>query len=216
MPDNGCPLVLSALRAVRKQAGDVDPFAVFQNTDWDAIEEDARLPVSDETVRLRAFYVLELLYAEILPRALETASSLGTRELWADARPLLRTQYKREAGDLAQLAEDLKRLHKRLSAHVTIAAITNTRATATMQRAAIFARADALIPTILEAVDILLGCLRRGDIQRISVLGERLLEVAIAALMPAHSIENELRIILTIYKENAITPWQRKNKNSPA
>jgi hypothetical protein len=42
------------------------------------------------------------------------------------------------------------------------------------------------------------------------------LEVAIAALMPAHSIENELRIILTIYKENAITPWQRKNKNSPA
>jgi hypothetical protein len=200
MADNGCPVVQAALKVIWEQTTTIDPFSCVESTDWDELAEEAAYPVTDETARLRAFYALELLYDQILPY-----------EMFAVLVPLSGTHYAREAGAIAQLMSDLARIEKRLNAQITVAALTKEALSSRMQRIALSERAAGLLPLIQQVAGILLGCLRRGDVQHLDKVGELLVACMMQARLVVTTIESELRTILTINKENAITPWQKKN-----
>ena len=105
---------------------------------------------------------------------------------------------------------------KRLSAQASISLIKRDRTNASVQWAAINEAVCAVIPWICEAADILLGCLRRGDIQRIGTIGTLLAQGMEAAHYTTSDLELEVRTLLNISKENASAPWQRKKHPSPA
>jgi hypothetical protein len=185
MADNGCPVVQAALKVIWEQTTTIDPFSCVESTDWDELAEEAAYPVTDETARLRAFYAVLV--------------------------PLSGTHYAREAGAIAQLMSDLARIEKRLNAQITVAALTKEALSSRMQRIALSERAAGLLPLIQQVAGILLGCLRRGDVQHLDKVGELLVACMMQARLVVTTIESELRTILTINKENAITPWQKKN-----
>lgn len=219
MSNNGCPIVLSLLRSVRKKTEEesLDHLSIglLGDEDWDALEESAKEPIGEDTIRLRAFYAFELLYYEILHRMLHTGSFTVTGTLdGVRIGPL--PVVERSSSGLTALIASAESLKKRLSAQASISLIKRDRTNASVQWAAINEAACAVIPWICEAADILLGCLRRGDIQRIGTIGTLLAQGMEAAHYTTSDLELEVRTLLNISKENASAPWQRKKHPSPA
>lgn len=209
MLDTGCPIVRTILPLLRNNDFDTFGLAVSDFADWESIEEDAKQPIHEDTARLRGFYVLEFLYGELLNRMIINLPTTSANVPFLPDGP-----YPREASALVQLLEDLSKLQLWLQAHATILKIKGNRKNASLQISAIANNVAALLTLIEEAVDILLGCLRRSDTQRLGGLGRILYNAMKTSNCTISTMEIELRTILSIHKENAITPWQRKKKNS--
>lgn len=218
-PYNGCPIVRTVLMNIRGDEGHFDPISTHNWEDWDELEEEAEQATpSDDTIRLRAFYAIELIYSEVIPRQLFSADVVQPSTLKAlvpthtstPGPDYIKKNYPRSCEGLAELSADANRLRGRLAAMTTISVIKKERRDASLQWADIFDKIRAIVELLQEAVDILCGCLRRRDTKNIIRIGEILYMAMLAANYTSSDTETELRTLLTIHRENAIAPWQKK------
>lgn len=178
----------------------------FGSPDTGDLEEIARTSVpTTSTVRIRAFYAVELLYSEVISRQLfaATATSIVVTQF-------LDTNYPRSSAGLKKLAEDARRLHSRLSAMATVSILKKDRRDASLQSADIYNNVCLTVNMLLESIDTLTGCLRRDDAAGIGRIGAYLAEAMDKAAYPASEMESHLRTMLRLNLNNAISPWQKK------
>lgn len=105
-------------------------------------------------VQARAFHVVELIYREIIPRALFflRADAAGLREI-------IESTYPRTATGLRELQQDVNKLKHRVAAVSGIASIRGNRENSSLQTAKLYADALPLLDAANDAAQALCQCL---------------------------------------------------------
>jgi hypothetical protein len=186
-------------------------FSHITSHDWDVLAVDAADTLADAvTLRLRVFYIIELIYHDVIPRRLffEHANAVERNEL--NLNEFLKLTYPRAEGGLVALSADVKRLRGRASALAAMHVIMQNNATAAIQWSGIYKSCSELAAILFDIVEIARGFLRRADRQQMTVVGNKLYEILSKANFVATDIEEELRTLLSIRKDNAVSPWNKK------
>lgn len=207
-PRNGCPIVIKAIATLEEALQwSVGIFAFDSNVDdlHGLLEEARDQSPDDATLRLRAFYVVELIYSDIIQRKM-FSESVGS----LDVTTFLRPSYDRSTTGLLQLKDDLTRLRNRLSAESVVRKMKNDRKTSSLQWAKIYESVVEVIDISEGIVNVLEGCLRRDDLRGIASVGHGLARSMLSAHYTISDTEPVLRAILDINKEHALAPWQKK------
>lgn len=211
IPRFACPVVYTCVRSylayVTRLRDLRDPaqvdWSMFgqSDEDWGDILQTSEVGrPTPETVRLRAFFALELVYNELIPRQLFASSVNLVSEEMRNLRIARTEQGMEKLGELALLYK------KRLGARAVIAKLKRDN---TVQLGYTLARPADTFDKLHESCSAMAGCLRRGDLKKVSVVGENLSWSFSNALVPELEVEQIVRTMLTVDATNPIHAWER-------
>lgn len=210
-----CPLTLSYLKTVSKLRREVGTAVLFDE-ELDVIDDlidqaDADTPV-DSTLRLRAFYCIEVWYSIIIPKVIGDAFDHLTETTPDSLNRLMFNQFPRSwsgMGDLLECLQDVNSEAVMESTEVVLIYGSKTTTGQVVSASALKVAGDA-IDQCKKAIELLRRDLR-DPITDIHRIGGMLGSTACFGVIPITEFITHGKALLTINLDNAYSPWKEKN-----
>lgn len=206
LPENACPVAYTCIREYTDSlvASDSLIHDLFGGVDdWDVLrEESLSRPLEPTTIRLRAFFAVELIYNELLPMQFFAAALTDHQQEWQDLR------VDRTVEGMKWLEAKALKSQRGFNARSAIA--TLKRDEKLIQLGFALAKPAETFEKLARVCDVLAGCLRRDDIKGMTIVGSHLAWSMQNAHQTLAEAERMVRALIGVGTSNPIHAWQRE------
>lgn len=202
LPSTACPVTYCALRTYTRMHDDDGPLGLPDYDHFEEVKREAKVcDPSPETVRLRAFFALELIYTETLPKVYFAASIEDIQKFLQEIRT------PRTVEGLQTLKSRLEQAKKKSAAR---AALIKLRGDKNPMSGAMMTNPLVMLDRLVELCDVLTGCLRRDDLKGMTLIGDFLGHSFYEMNEVSMELELIARVLLSINSKNPLHPWERE------
>lgn len=206
LPDDACPIAWPGIRAYRSHCanffGGSGLFEGTEEEDWEELLKAARGNITPGTVRARAFFVVELIYTELLPLQFMSVSLPDVQ------RELMDLRFPRTPDGMKAVVEAAAKYKRRFAAREAIARIKKDNRD--IQLGFGLAKPVEALGKLAQVCEVVGGCLRRDDLKGMTIVGQTLGWFLVNSSQPPLEAETLVRALLSVDASNPIYPWQRE------
>lgn len=205
IPIGACPITYERVSVQCAAYGNEQDWNLFGcDGDWAglsaAVMSSCPVPA---TVRLRAFFAIELMYCSLVPRKITSVESVaGVRE------KMHKLRFDRTESGVRQLAALSSAYAKKVAARSTIQAIKGSGALG-YQVAPMLSELAASFQDLSVACSALLLYLRDGSIEAAATIGSSLSSILATSTISTLEEEQLLRTLLSVSESNPMHAWER-------